>query len=511
MSSRRSLVLAAVVWLAGLHALSFLGSGPVDDEFIFWRYARNWLSGGGLAFNPGQVVEGFSAPLWLLWIAGAMALQLPPQAAWLAGAVAGPLAATLGSGLAWRALWPEARWPAPALLVALSPALAWHAAAGLGTAPMAGLLALWLASWLGSWRAHRPARGAAVWLGLAGLMRPEALVFALPFAAAEWRRGQRAWPLAAFAPALGWVAFRLVTFGRWLPVTYHVKRLPPLEELRFGLVYLAHGTATTGIGLLALAALALLARSELRGDERGRPDAGRNDPGALALPLRAATTGLLLFVAYVVAVGGDFMELGRFFVPALPVAAVLGCLGFARLSSSPRLRVGAFCLLALVLQAPQVRERPALAVRHAAFEQRWLRIGGELRRRCAPGTSVALAPIGAFGWASGLEIVDLLGLTNDAIWRVEPDLAIVDKGHHRHDAGWVLAQAPDLVVLANAWMPVGPDGVPTMVISAWERDLWEHPDFQAGYLPMALDLEGDQPLIFHLRRGSPPPAGARAL
>jgi hypothetical protein len=278
-------------------------------------------------------------------------------------------------------------------------------------------------------------------------------------------------------------------------------------------VYLAHGTATTGIGLLALAALALLARGELRGDERARADqrGDSNGPGALAPPLCAATSGLLLFVAYVVAVGGDFMELGRFFVPALPVAAVLGCAGFARLCSRPRLRLGAFCVLALALQAPQVRERPALAVRHAAFEQRWLRIGGELRRRCAPGTSVALAPIGAFGWASDLEIVDLLGLTNDAIWRVEPDLAIVDKGHHRHDADWVLAQAPDLVVLANAWMPVGADGVPTMVISAWERDLWEHPDFQAGYLPMALDLEGDQPLIFHLRRGSAPPAGARAL
>jgi hypothetical protein len=31
--------------LAALHALSFLGAGPLDDEFILYRYADNLIGG----------------------------------------------------------------------------------------------------------------------------------------------------------------------------------------------------------------------------------------------------------------------------------------------------------------------------------------------------------------------------------------------------------------------------------------------------------------------------------
>jgi len=498
---------APLAWVAllamAVHVLSFRGSGPIDDEYIFWRYARNWVAGEGLGFNPGQVVEGFSAPLWLLWIAGGLKLGLPPEMTGFAGSLGGALLAVLGASLAWSAARPGARWSPPAFLLALSPALAWHAVAGLGTAPLAGLLSLWLGAWLTSRRAGHPPWVAATALGLAGLMRVEALIFALPFLLEEWRR-RRAPALLAFVPALAWVAFRLATFGRWVPVTYLVKRLPLLADLRFGAVYLALATATTGIGVLALVSVSHFARG------------ARADPPELRGPLRAAAAGLLAHLVYVVYVGGDFMELARFFVPALPVALVLACLGFERLTARRPLRWAAFAFLALASQTPQFRERPALAARHAQFEQRWLRIGAELRRRVPADTSVALSPIGAFGWSSGLEIVDLLGLTNDDLWRVPPDLGIVDKGHHRHDADWTLAQEPDLVILANAWMSPAPAeggeaGAPTLVISAWERDLWLHPRFQAEYATLALDLPDDQPLIFHLRRGSPVPLGARPL
>ena len=446
--------LGLLLALAGVHALSFRGSGPVDDEMIFWRYARNWVSGEGLAFNPGQVVEGFSAPGWLLYLAAGMRLSLPPEGFGFFGSLVGVLAAVLGVHLAWRAARPESRWSVPALLTAASPALAWHAAAGLGTAPLAGLIALWLGLWLRAARGGRVPVAAALALGLAGLVRVEALAFAPPFlwaAGAGWSPAER-WrargllALVSTGPALAWLAFRLHTFDRWLPVTYHVKRLPLLDELRFGASYLALSTATTGIGILALAAVALLVR---------RADRSGGATGSLDRPLKAATAGLLIHLVYVVRVGGDFMELARFFVPTLPVALLLGSLGFRRLTPSRTAHWLAFAVLAGVGQVPQFRERPALAARHAQFEERWSRIGEQLRRRSAPGTSVALAPIGAFGWHSRLELVDLLGLTNDELWRVEPDLDIVVKGHHRYDAEWTLDQRPDLIILANAWMPKG--------------------------------------------------------
>jgi hypothetical protein len=488
------LVLAAA--LAAVHVLSFRSSGPIDDELIVWRYARNWIEGQGLVFNPGERVEGFTSPLWTMIVAAGLAMGLPPEPTGLTVALLGAVAAVVAVGLAWRVLHPDTRWFAPALLLAASPALAWHAAAGLGTAPMAGLVAVWLWLWLEAVQSERPATGAAVALGLAGLMRTEAVLFALPFVVAEVRRRRALPALLSLLPALGWLAFRLAYYGRWLPVTYHVKHLPLAHELKFGLVYLGVCTLTTGIGLLVLAALPNLLRPH----------------SPARAPVRAASAGLVLFVGYVVWVGGDFLELARFFVPAFPVAYLAGCEGFRRVVGERRGVLGAALVVVLALsQWPQFFDRPGLRQRHAEFEERWERVGLELRRRSAPGTTVALAPIGAVGWFSRLPIVDMLGLTNDAVWRAPPDLAIVEKGHHRYDAEWVLAQRPDLVILANAWLEQEGEGVPTMVISAWERTLWQHPVFQRDYAPWALDIGESYPLILFVRADARAPEGARRL
>jgi len=53
----------AVVTLA--HAL-YYAPRVVDDLFISLRYAENLAHGRGLVFNPGERVEGFSSPLWVL-------------------------------------------------------------------------------------------------------------------------------------------------------------------------------------------------------------------------------------------------------------------------------------------------------------------------------------------------------------------------------------------------------------------------------------------------------------
>lgn len=37
---------------------------PVDDAYITFRYARNWATGHGVVFNPGDRVEGYTSFLW---------------------------------------------------------------------------------------------------------------------------------------------------------------------------------------------------------------------------------------------------------------------------------------------------------------------------------------------------------------------------------------------------------------------------------------------------------------
>jgi hypothetical protein len=142
------------------------------------------------------------------------------------------------------------------------------------------------------------------------------------------------------------------------------------------------------------------------------------------------------------------------------------------------------------------------------FEARWARLGRHFAVSVAPGTRVALSPIGAFGYYSRLHVVDILGLTHDGFLEVEPDLdGVKVKGHHRHDALWVLSQRPEFVILGNAVRDL--DGV--LHINPWERDLFQDPVFQSEYQHMIVPIPGDAPLDVHVLRGASPPPGARLV
>ena len=52
----------------GWHAWSYLPF-IADDAYISLRYAQRLLNGGGLTFNDGEWVEGYSNLLWVLALA----------------------------------------------------------------------------------------------------------------------------------------------------------------------------------------------------------------------------------------------------------------------------------------------------------------------------------------------------------------------------------------------------------------------------------------------------------
>ena len=89
-----SAVLALVVAGGILNALSFWPL-TIDDAYISLRYAHWLLEGEGLVYNPGERVEGFSNPTWVLLMAATLATGAPS----LAGGVSSQHAAG-GSGSA---------------------------------------------------------------------------------------------------------------------------------------------------------------------------------------------------------------------------------------------------------------------------------------------------------------------------------------------------------------------------------------------------------------------------
>ncbi|MEZ6014335.1 MAG: hypothetical protein R3F49_04425 [Planctomycetota bacterium] len=500
-------------------------AGPIDDDYIVHRYAANLLAGHGFVFNPGgEVAEGFTAPLWLLCSVLAQSLGVAPEAltfwcgalsasclAWIAArtglrlARGGRASASVagdapmdgprrGPFAALCAAW-------PGLAVALSPAVAFHAVAGLGTVPLALLLTLFASAW---WRADEAASSpiaAGLWLGLACLMRQECALLWLPFAVVLARRGQYGPLVPALVALLGWSALRWAVFGRLDPITHAVKRLPLVADLEYGLAYLHRATSEGLVGLL----LALSVGVAL--SPRARP------------VVRAVALGVILHGVFVVFVGGDWMPLARFYVPTLPLALLLAAYALHSAASAGGARAthrrsvgsqavvcGIGALIAAGGLALGGAQRGAVLFDWSFFERRWLELGDYFRERADPSARVALSPIGAFGLRSRLPIVDLLGLTHSALLDVEPDLAGVKmKGHHRHDPDWVLRDPPEYVLLGNG--VVQPD-TGRLAVNPWERQLVLDPRFAAAYVQVRVTVAGEVAEWFRRRDVAPFPGEA---
>ena len=143
---------------------------------------------------------------------------------------------------------------------------------------------------------------------------------------------------------------------------------------------------------------------------------------------------------------------------------------------------------------------------HEFDEQRWEALGRYFGEVVPEDRTVALSPIGAFGWYSQLKIVDVLGLTNTSAASREPDLRIALKGHHRSDGAWVLSQEPDYVILGNGVR--NHEGL--LVVSPWERGLVEDARFPKEYLRESVPIPGGADLDLYRRTSAPPLPGARS-
>ena len=398
-------------WAPFAAALSVLSVGAlswhylVDDAFIVSRYAAHLVAGRGWAMNPGVPSDGITAPLWLLPIAGCRALGIDPP---LAQRVLGLTATAIAVALAVHDR-PRGRWLL-ALLVASQATLGIWGGAGLETGFAA--LALTLVA--------RPAWGAPGWrLAAAGALalpslRPELVGVGALLALGAESRDRRVLLGALALGVLGVLAFRLALFGHPLPLASAAKLGGLADGLRYGVV----GTLlVTGAGGVALVAA-----------------------GARSAPL--LVLALLAHGSSIVIAGGDWMPGHRLFVPALPLYGVVALRGFEAMRHRLRwLALGSAVAVPLVVGGLQVR------LAHEAGAQRLSRgpaVAEALRGR----GPVALVDIGYLGWRTGVEVVDLGGIT-------DPVIARAPGGHldKQVPLGYLVAREPRSLLLHSAIHP----------------------------------------------------------
>jgi hypothetical protein len=374
-----ALVLAApMAWLWGY---------SVDDALITARVAAHIALGLGHRFNSGGPVVDAVTPLGFAYVLAPASGGDPWRALYFAkwlGAFAGlGSAAWLGRTVA-RDGGSVLRWPVLLVPLGLSAPLAAWCVSGMET----GLIVLLATLALSPGRLAAPLAG-----GIAAGLRPELLPFsvALTFGRGIARRDSPSKLalalLLAVSPAAVVAALRLLIFGHPAPLAVWAKP----SDLGHGLFYVLGALIWTGAPLLVVAPFVL---RRLAGDSRA---------------ILAAVTAHCLAL---VLAGGDWMALFRLFVPVLPALLLVG----ARLAASARtwatltrltLAVG---ISALLLIDKSHATRGVLAQRLALIER--------ARPMLTGARHVAALDVGWVGAATDAEVVDLAGVTDEAVARL---------------------------------------------------------------------------------------------
>jgi hypothetical protein len=342
---------------------------------------------------------------------------------------------------------------AGAFLALLAPFAAWSTG-GLATVPFAWTL--WM-SWSRFAGEERPRAVAAGVFALAAcLLRNDgpvflAIVYGAALASAGPERRAALGKAAAVAAAvtvaglLPYHAWRVSYFGDWVPQSARVKVTFSALAAEQGVKYLA----TLLLTFPGLALAPFLPWPRLGDDRRQVAAAGA---------LIAGGAG-----AYVVFVGGDWMALGRFAVPALPfVALSLGarCTGTAAMAAAAAV---------IALSLPGALDRaPVPRAWLEALHFRWnsdevssevgfwrkmnedtaeqILLGRALKEHARPGDSITVGAVGAAPYFADLFVYDRNGLVTRSVTERTAPPARRSPGHLRNvDPLFFLPERPTIL------------------------------------------------------------------
>ena len=281
-----------------------------DDAYITFRTVDNFLHGYGLRWNVAERVQSYTHPLWMLLLAGG-AFVTRADIATLSIALA--LLCSVGAIVIY-GLGIARATPAALLgitILSVSYAFTDYSTAGLENPLTHLLLALFFLVALRFPATPRTSLTLALLAALATLNRMDTLLLFLPTLAYGFWQQRRPQTLllmlAGFLPFVLWELFSLLYYGFPFPNTAYAKLntgLPSDELAHQGLYYLVDSLSRDPVTLFSMAA-ALVTIAAVR----SRP----HMPIAL---------GMVLYLLYVVKIGGDFMS-GRFLAAPLFCAVVV--------------------------------------------------------------------------------------------------------------------------------------------------------------------------------------------
>jgi arabinofuranosyltransferase len=428
-----------------------LGSVPLDDAYIHYRFADNLAHGRGFAFNPGEPTPGSTSPLWVVLLAAGELAGLSPI---LASKLLGALSFVACAWLTWRfalRLTGDDRQAmfiatVAGALVALSGRMIWAALSGMETLAFAALTLAALDRLLD----HPLDAPTSALLGLAALLRPEGyLLFFFVVLISLFSPRPSGYNLLLALRRLSsnvlifaiivlpYVLFSFAATGSPLPNTFraNARELTSVEYLFRYVRFVADDNSV----VLVLALLGLWAASRNR----------------RLWPLAAWALGFPLLAALLTP---NLRHHGRYSIPLIPFYVLLAVVGLR--SYADRISEGLARRAVLVLAAAMMvlgvasawRWSGAFAADARDITQMHAAMGRWVEANTPNSATLALSDIGAITYLSGRRVIDLVGLvTTDILPAVSGKPVGLERDQSVFD--YLVRHRPDFVVIIPTWYP----------------------------------------------------------
>jgi hypothetical protein len=497
-----------------------------DDAYIFLRYADNIAHGYGFVWNRGDApVEGYTSFLYLMLLTGLRMVGFTSERVlgW-SGIILSALTLVVTIKVAEIIL--RSRISVPDLVVLIlcgfSPNFVYWAMRGMDVPLFTFLLLVSTWVYLKYMYGNVPAWGVGLCFALLALARPEGILIFLPtlicdsvrlfiVARERWVRNVLTMVVSFSIAYVPYFLWRWNYFGYLFPNTYYAKTGGGIIQIREGLIYVV-ASLKAAFGayfwwVLVLMGILTLLFYFLRGE---RWPAGWEK--AYLITVAICILGMAALN------GGDHFAYGRFIVPSLPYLALIVVSTFMELLRRHRWLAIALGIVGLTLiglhysQSDEYVETKYawrsvlhqrmdwLLVNPSDYEvypnwvQGFVMMGKTLRRVASPDESIAVVPVGAIGYYSGMRVIDMVGVVDPVIAHQPFDPYYIETwrpGHDKGDGRYILSLHPDYIQLMDL-LTSQPVAEPDQYMLQYKSvvEIWNNPEFHAEYEFYPLKIDG---------------------
>lgn len=429
----------------------------VDDAYISYRYGKNLMEGKGLVYNQGEFVEGYTNFLWTIITApftqvksidvsifsGTLGLILSMGNILLVALISRLFNGKLAGYLKYLILL-------PALFLALDDSIAFWAIGGMEF-PMYTLFILGIIyNYFKINENRKHIHYMIIFLMLCTLSRPEGNMIAVVTLLHMFLfkkhihnfRNVFFKIISAYVLfCLLYYGFKYFYYGQLIPNTFYAKGVTDIKmNLVLGTKYLALCVGTRIYIFIFI----------------------------LFIPFKKAFKDMkqsyllgfvVIYITYIVAVGGDWMIANRFFVPIIPMLYILSVIGFLNVirkindyfkNEYKALKIAnitsAILGILLFVSTLSLLEYKQLIIKdnNARYEMQWSMFGKWLKMNVEPSTVIAVGPAGKIPYYSELYTIDMWGLNNDYIAKTTSKR--LQAGHKKFDIDYVLSLNPEFII-----------------------------------------------------------------